>query len=258
MFKKLFFVVLFSPFFTQSVMKLTSSAFAHNSQIPAKYTCEEFNISPGLQWINPPKDAKSFALIVDDPDASQKNWVHWIVFNIPTGTYVLEENFNKLNQNNTFVTGSTDFDGAQTWGGPCPPSGNHRYHFTLYALNTMLDLPSGATKEQLLKAMEGHILDQATLIGMYGKKEEENKEKKEENKDKKETDKKSETAKDQEKGSEDKEQSNKDKEVSDKDKEAADKDKEESKKDTETVNKDQATKEADQNKNKESENKNKA
>jgi Raf kinase inhibitor-like YbhB/YbcL family protein len=155
-------------------MKLTSPAFDHNKAIPAQYTCEGADISPALQWSDAPKGTKSFALIVDDPDAPSKVWVHWILFNIPASVNELTENM----PSNSFVPysaqgfegprqGATDFNGAQHYGGPCPPSGNHRYHFTLYALDTTLDLPAGATKRQLLAAMKSHILEETTLIGTY-------------------------------------------------------------------------------------------
>jgi Raf kinase inhibitor-like YbhB/YbcL family protein len=147
----------------EGTMKLTSPAFEHNNAIPAQYTCEGADVSPALQWTAAPKGTKSFALIVDDPDAPVKVWVHWLLFNIPADIKSLEENI----PSSSFTQGATDFNGAQHYGGPCPPSGNHRYHFTLYALDTMLDLPAGASKRQLLAAIKGHILEETTLIGTY-------------------------------------------------------------------------------------------
>jgi len=147
-------------------MKLISPAFSHNQSIPTQYTCDGTNISPALGWSEAPEDTQSFALIVDDPDAPAKVWVHWVVFNIPSTVEHLTENI----QEGPFMQGSTDFNSAQKWGGPCPPSGTHRYHFTLYALDTMLDLSAGATKEQVLSAMHGHILEKTTLIGTYQRK----------------------------------------------------------------------------------------
>lgn len=147
----------------EGTMKLTSPAFSHNNPIPAQYTCEGADISPPLQWSNVPQNTKSFALIVDDPDAPSKVWVHWVLYNIPANIDTIAENMPA----SSFTQGSTDFNGAQHYGGPCPPSGNHRYHFTLYALDTMLDLPAGATKRQLLTAIKGHILAETTLIGTY-------------------------------------------------------------------------------------------
>lgn len=149
----------------EGTMKLTSSAFYHNGMIPSSYTCDGANISPELQWTDIPEGTKSLALIVDDPDAPAKVWVHWIVFNIPVTITRLEKNADIT----AFVGGATDFNGAQKYGGPCPPSGTHHYRFTLYALNIMLDLKAGVSKEQVLSAMNGHILDQTTLIGGYQK-----------------------------------------------------------------------------------------
>ena len=153
----------------EGTMKLTSPAFAHNGTIPKQYTCDDgANISPALQWTGTPENTKSFALIVDDPDAPAKIWVHWIVFNIPATMNNLAENVSS----GSFLQGATDFNGKQQYGGPCPPSGTHHYHFTLYALDTLLDLPAGASKEKLIAAMNGHILEQTTLIGLYERKKE--------------------------------------------------------------------------------------
>jgi Raf kinase inhibitor-like YbhB/YbcL family protein len=148
------------------LMKLTSPSFTHNGAIPSQYTCDGANISPALEWSDAPQSTNSFALIVDDPDAPGKVWVHWIVFNIPNTTQSLMEN----TQTGPFIQGTTDFNGKRAWGGPCPPSGTHHYRFTLYALDNFLDLSAGATKEQVLDAMEGHILAQTTLIGTYQRK----------------------------------------------------------------------------------------
>jgi Raf kinase inhibitor-like YbhB/YbcL family protein len=150
----------------EGTMKLTSPAFSHNESIPAQYTCDGTNISPALEWSEIPTNTKSFALIVDDPDAPAKVWVHWIVYNIPATMNKLPENVHI----GSFMQGATDFDGKQNYGGPCPPSGTHHYHFTLYALDTMLDLSDSVTKEKLLTAMHGHILEQTTLIGTYQRK----------------------------------------------------------------------------------------
>ncbi|HLC07221.1 MAG TPA: YbhB/YbcL family Raf kinase inhibitor-like protein [Candidatus Babeliales bacterium] len=161
-------------------MKLISPVFSHNEAIPTQYTCDGANISPALAWSDAPENTQSFALIVDDPDALSavalakegpaKVWVHWIVFNIPATVDSLVENQGSTGEEVPFLQGATDFNGAQKWGGPCPPSGTHRYHFTLYALDIMLDLPAGASKEQLLSAMHGHILEKTTLIGTYQRK----------------------------------------------------------------------------------------
>lgn len=148
---------------------LTSPAFTHNGFIPARNACDGENLSPALQWQNAPAGTKSFALIVDDPDATEKKWVHWLLFNIPVATTSLEEGI----QHGDFVSGENDFyymkNGIWQYGGPCPPS-LHHYHFTLYALDIMLNLPADTGKEDLLQAMKNHILGQTTLIGLYERK----------------------------------------------------------------------------------------
>jgi hypothetical protein len=165
MFKKLVWILILYTSL-EGTMKLTSPAFSHNGAIPSQYTCDGANISPALEWSDAPQNSNSFALIVEDPDAPTKVWVHWIVFNIPNTTQSLAEN----TQAGPFLQGATDFNGKHQWGGPCPPSGTHHYRFTLYALDNFLDLPAGATKEQIVAAMRGHILAQATLIGTYQRK----------------------------------------------------------------------------------------
>jgi Raf kinase inhibitor-like YbhB/YbcL family protein len=180
MIKKAIFIVLICCTNIEATMKLISPAFSDNEAIPTQYTCDGANISPALAWSDAPENTASFALIVDDPVLRQaqdergkgkpsKTWVHWIVFNIPPTIDSITENQASTRADVPFMQGSTDFK-TQKWGGPCPPSGTHHYHFTLYALNKMLDLNPGATKEQLLQAMHGHILEQATLIGTYQRK----------------------------------------------------------------------------------------
>ena len=166
MLKQLLCVLILYTSLEGQTMKLTSPAFSHNGAIPSQYTCDGADMSPALEWSDAPQTTNSFALIVDDPDAPTKVWVHWILFNIPNTTQSLAEN----TQSGPFIQGATDFNGKRQWGGPCPPSGTHHYRFTLYALDNFLDVPAGATKEQLLKAMEGHILAQTTLIGTYQRK----------------------------------------------------------------------------------------
>jgi Raf kinase inhibitor-like YbhB/YbcL family protein len=145
-------------------LTLESSAFQHHAWIPDLYTCKGDNISPPLNWHGAPKDTQSFALIMDDPDAPNETWVHWILFNIPANQTQLEENAN-------LPPGAST--GLNTWvehgyGGPCPPSDTHRYFFKLYALDTKLSFKIPVHKEKLLHAMHGHILDQCELIGIYG------------------------------------------------------------------------------------------
>lgn len=143
-------------------LELSSSAFQKNGDIPSQYTCEGENISPHLKWTGVPKGTKSFALIIDDPDALHKTWVHWVLYNIPPDvTEILE---GKAPEGST--PGINDYDKPE-YRGPCPPTGKHRYFFKLYALDKKLDLKEGATKEATEKAMEGHILDKTELMGQY-------------------------------------------------------------------------------------------
>ncbi len=151
-------------------LALTSTAFSHGQSIPSVYTCEGKDISPPLAWSEPPSGTKSFALISDDPDAPMGTWVHWVAYNIPPKTRQLSEAFpTAAALKDGTLQGTTDF-GRTGYGGPCPPSGTHRYFFKLYALGTILDLQPGATKTQLEAAMQGHILAQAELMGTYKKK----------------------------------------------------------------------------------------
>lgn len=150
--------------------KLKSSDFENGKPIPSKFTCDSDNISPELFWENMPKGTKSFALIADDPDAPSKTWVHWVIYNIPSNVTKLERDFPKDPKLPDGTTqGITDFKRIG-YGGPCPPSGTHRYYFKLYALNRKLDLKEGASKEELLSAMEDNIISQTELMGTYKRK----------------------------------------------------------------------------------------
>lgn len=150
-------------------IKLTSSAFKDGAMIPARYTCDGKDISPPLNWSEVPEGTQSFALICDDPDAPIGTWVHWVVYNIPDNVTAFPENVppHKSVMCN-ILQGMTDFRRIG-YGGPCPPRGTHRYYFKIYALDTMLNLPAGATKRELLRAMEGHILVEGQLMGRYGR-----------------------------------------------------------------------------------------
>jgi Raf kinase inhibitor-like YbhB/YbcL family protein len=153
-------------------MKLSSSAFKPNGSIPSKYTCEGNDTSPPLEWSGAPDGTKSFALIVDDPDAPdpakpQRVYVHWVVYNIAAETTRLADNAAAIGLPHGALQGKNDW-GKQTYGGPCPPIGRHRYFFKLYALDTQLSL-SNPTKAQLEKAIQGHVLANAELIGTYQK-----------------------------------------------------------------------------------------
>ncbi len=148
-------------------MELKSSAFQPGGMIPANYTCDGEDISPPLNWSDPAAGTKGFALISDDPDAPVGTWVHWVMWNIPASARALDENLPKTaSLANAAKQGTTDFRRIG-YGGPCPPSGTHRYFFKLYALDTTLNLPSSTTKQDLEKAMLGHILGQAELMGKY-------------------------------------------------------------------------------------------
>jgi len=144
-------------------MKLSSQAFQNGESIPREYTCDDADVSPPLTFSEVPENVQSLALIMDDPDAPVGTWVHWLIWNIPPNTSGLAKG-----ENITFSQGKNDF-GKLDYGGPCPPSGTHRYYFKLYGLDTMLDLAVGATKKQLEDAMEGHIIEEAQLMGTYSR-----------------------------------------------------------------------------------------
>ena len=151
-------------------MVLTSSAFKHEENIPREFTCDGADISPSLQWTRVPEKTKSLAIICDDPDAPGGTWVHWVYYDIPFGLSGLPENIKAIQIPETGgKQGLNDF-GNIGYGGPCPPSNIHRYFFKLYTLDTVLNLKPGLSKSQLLKAMQGHILINATLIGKYSRK----------------------------------------------------------------------------------------
>ncbi len=145
-------------------MELTSTAFSNNQMIPKKYTCDGDDVSPPLSWKNAPVNTKSFVLIVDDPDAPRGTWDHWILLNIPTHVNGLEENISQLP--NGTQEGLNSW-GKTEYGGPCPPSGVHRYFFKLYALDEMLTIDEKPTKTHIINAMNGHIIAEVSLIGKY-------------------------------------------------------------------------------------------
>ncbi len=150
--------------------ELTSPAFENGDTIPEKYTGDGGDLSPPLRWTDPPEGTQSFALISDDPDAPVGTWVHWVIYGIPRTERELSEG---VRDAKTLDNGARQ--GKNSWpkigyGGPAPPPGKpHRYYFKLYALDTELALGPGATKEALLRAMEGHILAEAELLGKYGR-----------------------------------------------------------------------------------------
>ena len=142
-------------------MKLTT-IFGNGENIPSEYTCDGHDLAPELAISDVPEDAKSLVLIVDDPDAPMGTWVHWLLYNIPASTKII----NAQNLPRGVKSGETDF-GRTGWGGPCPPSGTHRYFFKLYALDKDINLNEGATKDQLEAEIKGHIIDKVELIGLY-------------------------------------------------------------------------------------------
>jgi Raf kinase inhibitor-like YbhB/YbcL family protein len=145
-------------------MKITSSAFQQGGKIPSKFSCDGANTNPPLQISDVPPEAKSLLLIVDDPDAPSGLFTHWAVWNISPHTTAIAEGSTPKG-----VQGTNDF-GKSGYGGPCPPSGAHRYYFKIFALDWELDLPSSAKRSQLDTAMKGHVIAQGELMGRYSRK----------------------------------------------------------------------------------------
>jgi Raf kinase inhibitor-like YbhB/YbcL family protein len=145
-------------------MKITSSAFQEGGNIPSKFSCDGADTSPPLQIADVPSGAKSLVLIVDDPDAPSGLFTHWTAWNISPQTSTIAEGSPPKG-----VQGTNDF-GKSGYGGPCPPSGTHRYYFKIFALDRELDLPSGAKRGQLDAAMKGHVIAQGELMGRYSRK----------------------------------------------------------------------------------------
>ncbi len=154
-------------------LTLTSASFAHGEAIPAVHTCDGSDRSPPLAWSGAPSGTRSLALIVDDPDAPDPaapttTWVHWVLYNIPPTTASLAEGLTPAALPPGTVAGSTDYR-RRTWNGPCPPIGRHRYFFKLYALDAPLPVLPQGTKAELERAMTGHVLARAELMGTYEK-----------------------------------------------------------------------------------------
>jgi Raf kinase inhibitor-like YbhB/YbcL family protein len=152
-------------------LHLASTAFAEGQPIPRRHAFDEQDVSPALQWSGAPPAAKSLALICDDPDAPAGTWVHWVIYDLPPATVGVAEGVPKSPElPNGAKQGVNDYKKIG-YGGPCPPPGQaHRYFFKLYALDTVTGLKSGATKTDLLKAMDGHVLAEAQLMGTYQRK----------------------------------------------------------------------------------------
>jgi Raf kinase inhibitor-like YbhB/YbcL family protein len=151
-------------------LRIQSSSFADGGAIPSRYTCDGRNGSPELDFSGVPAGTKSLALICDDPDAPSGVWVHWVIFDLPASTAKLPESAPAgAKPPAGGLQGKNDF-GKLGYGGPCPPSGTHRYEFKLYALDTELKLPAGSSKAQVVSAMQGHVLAEAKLTGKYSRK----------------------------------------------------------------------------------------
>ncbi len=155
------------PIQSQKEFILTSEVFIEGEPIPSKYACNGDDISPPLAWNGAPDNTNSFVLIMDDPDAPVGMWVHWVLFNIPRNATALDAGFPTEAELPDGSQQGTNSWGRLGYGGPCPPSGVHRYFFKLYALDAPLTLDESATKEEVLAAMEGHILTEAELMGTY-------------------------------------------------------------------------------------------
>jgi hypothetical protein len=154
-----------------TIMQLTSTSFENHGSVAKKFTCDGEDISPALEWSGAPEGSKSFALIVDDPDAPdpanpRMTWVHWVLYNIPAAINSLPEGVKDKDLPKGTLQGLNDWK-KSGYGGPCPPIGQHRYFHKLYALDIVLPDLTRPTKEKLEKAMEGHILSKAELIGLY-------------------------------------------------------------------------------------------
>jgi hypothetical protein len=148
-------------------IQVTSTAFEDGAMIPSKHTCDGEDISPPLQWNEVPEGTKSIALIADDPDAPHGTWVHWVLYNLAADVRQLEEGMPVAAKLASGAKqGVTDF-GRSGYGGPCPPSGTHRYYFTVYALDNVINASGQLDKSKLLKTMEGHILGQGQIMGKY-------------------------------------------------------------------------------------------
>lgn len=150
-------------------MNLTTTAFAPGGRIPLQYTCDGSDFSPDLEWQDPPQGVESFALIVDDPDAPRGAWVHWLVYNIPAPAFRLAAKLPREAEHPSGLRQGLNSWGRIGYGGPCPPSGAHRYFFRLHALDAVLDLPGGASRDEIEAAMAGHVLARAELMGTYSR-----------------------------------------------------------------------------------------
>lgn len=148
---------------------LTSRAFDQGKAVPAKYTCDGDDVSPPLEWRDPPAGTRSFALVSDDPDAPVGVWVHWVLYDLPASTRSLAEDVAPDAELPGGGRQGVNSWGRSGYGGPCPPGGTHRYFFKLYALDALLQLAPGAGKDEVLRRMEGHVVGEAELMGIYAR-----------------------------------------------------------------------------------------
>ena len=154
--------------FSAPIMRVTSSAFVEGADIPVKYTCQDQDVSPPLEWSGVPDGTQSIALIMDDPDAPGRTFVHWVLYDIPADVSDLPEGVEASETTSFDATNGVSGFRRLGYGGPCPPAGGpHRYFFKLYALDTMIGLEPGATKADVELAMEGHTLANGQLMGRY-------------------------------------------------------------------------------------------
>lgn len=171
--KKLLIFLIGAGFsFNLLALDLESNDIIHNGKISSRYTCDGANYSPSLSWSDVPDRTQSFVLICDDPDAPAGTWVHWVIFNIPRKVRSLPEDVPRVKKlkNIGALQGINDF-GKIGYGGPCPPSGEkHRYFFKLYAVKNVLYLEPGATKQEVLDAIEGKVIEKSQIIGTYQRK----------------------------------------------------------------------------------------
>jgi Raf kinase inhibitor-like YbhB/YbcL family protein len=151
-------------------LTITSAAFRNGAEIPKKFTCDGADVSPSLSWTGTPGQTQSFTLIADDPDAPAGTWTHWVLYDLPAGVTELQENVSKVDKlPNDARQGRNDFR-KLGYGGPCPPPGKpHRYYFKLYAVDTKLNLAPGASKDEVEKALQGHVVAKAELMGRYSR-----------------------------------------------------------------------------------------
>ncbi len=152
----------------EATMTLSSPAFKNNAPIPQHFSCRGENISPALSWSGAPKEAKSFALLLEDPDAPSGTFYHWVIYNIPASEHGLAENIARRDPLPNGARQGTNSAQQLGYMGPCPPAGKaHRYYFKLYALDTEINIPGEATHERLVSALQGHILAEGEMIGTF-------------------------------------------------------------------------------------------